>query len=24
VRDHKTPQPSNPVRAQVTNLNAAA
>ena len=24
VRDHKTPQPSNPVHAQVTNLNAAA
>ena len=24
VRDHKTPQPSNPVRAQTTNLNAAA
>jgi len=24
LRDHKTPQPSNPVRAQTTNLNAAA
>src|ERR1700722_6989424 len=24
LRDHKTPQPSNPVRAQIANLNAAA